>query len=130
MKNVDLIIIDAKFMAHRFYGRNLMSEIDGELIETSIPDGFLTGLISFYTKHKPKYGFAICWDDTVDKLKRTQIYPEYKKSRKKQNEGFLFVCSCSFCLKKVYIVTLAVVSLVKQGFSVEQFRFMFGWNYM
>ena len=89
MYNPDVIIIDGKFFAHRFSNRQeLHSEIDGEVIKTTIPYGCLTGLLAFYWRYKPKYGFVLAWDDNSNLLEKKEYFPEYKANRSSQNDSF------------------------------------------
>lgn len=84
----DIIILDAKYFCHRFFGRKLHSEINGKVLRTEIPYGALTGMISFFTKYKPKYGFVLSWDGMNDDLMKRKIDKRYKKNRSAQEPTF------------------------------------------
>ena len=84
MKKERLVLVDGNALFHRAYHAvPHLTNKDG--VPTNAVYGFANIMIKMMGDLKPKY-VVICWDKS-SKTFRKDMYPEYKATRKKMDDG-------------------------------------------
>lgn len=104
IKNIDLMIVDAEYLAYRGY-HAFLKTFNGTPLQTSagVESGVFFGFLSLFHRKLREYGpkeVYICWGDKRSNLFRKQISEKYKASRPETPVAFLSQCDdLKLCLK-------------------------------